>query len=324
MDKDQPKPPGKPKSREEASTSTSMAGRIQSSAAGLLRTTISPSSPSPSNSYAFANGISSSLASVSSSEKAAPASGSSSASHGPGVESGFHHGLPSESGFRSQQPQAQIHSHSEQEFHQGGGLPLDDVGVYDLSDSKGKGKGKGKGKVEEERFDSAWMAATTASNTRPSISRSEQEQRDGEAVSALLSSSSFDPLSLPEDELDIEPEPDMDFLIPGSDQTQRPLQPSISSTSLIPDIDFVLTSLRNAPAQSQTEHLRDLPGVAEWLDLDAEYQDVVWGYLKPRVEEARQEVQERSERGEQGVGDGPAVMRLRMVLAHLKEGKGMI
>ncbi|EFR05310.1 hypothetical protein MGYG_08321 [Nannizzia gypsea CBS 118893] len=305
-----------------SSTSSSMAGRIQSSAAGLLKSAITPSSSSSST---YARDVSSSLVGLSSSEKGSGASSSSSASRP--VDGGFHHGPSSvqpDSAFRSQ-PSQEMQSSvigQEREFQQGS-LPVDDTAAAAtsvgnaISTSRGKGKGRDiQPETGDERFDSAWKTASTSAVT-------EQEQRDGQAVSDLLSSTTtFDPSALPDLDED-EPEVDMSFLITNQHGQQQ--QHDISSTSLIPDIDFVLSSLRGIPAQSQAEHLRDLPGVAEWLDLDQEYQDAVWGYLKPRVEEARKEVQEKLEKGEEGdgVGDGPAVARLRMVLAHLKEKKSI-
>ncbi|EFE38464.1 conserved hypothetical protein [Trichophyton verrucosum HKI 0517] len=317
-----------------SSGSTSMADRIQSSAAGLLKSAITPSASTPAGSYAFARDVSSSLAGVSSSEKAGGASSSSSSAARPGaaVEGGIHHGSSSTqpgSALRSLPSQGMQSSlvDQEREFQQGG-LPVDGdtadgAGTGYISTSTTSSKGKGREvDMGDEQFDSAWKSAS--SNATPSAV-TEQERRDGQAVSDLLSSATFDPSSLPDtdpDELQPEPEPDMSFLTTNQRGEQ---QPDISSTSLIPDIDFVLSSLRGIPPQSQVEHLRDLPGVAEWLDLDREYQDVVWGSLKPAVEEARQEVQEKLEKGEQGaaVGDGPAVARLRMVLAHLKEKKSI-
>ena len=309
-----------------SSGAPSMAGRIQSSAAGLLKSAITPSASTPAGSYAFARDVSSSLAGVSSSEKAGGAS--SAAGPGAAVEGGIYHGSSStqpDSAFRSQSSQEMQSSllDQEREFQQGN-LPVNSdtsggAGTDYISTSTSKGKGR-EVHMGDERFDSAWKSAS--SNTIPSAV-TEQERRDGHAVSDLLSSATFDPSSLPDmDPDEPQPEPDMSFLTTNQNGQQ---QHDISSTSLIPDIDFVLASLRGIPAQSQVEHLRDLPGVAEWLDLDREYQDVVWGSLKPAVEEARQEVQEKLEKGEKGaaVGDGPAVARLRMVLAHLKEKKSI-
>lgn len=320
----QPQSPDKP-----SSGSTSMADRIQSSAAGLLKSAITPSASTPAGFYAFARDVSSSLAGVSSSEKAgggASSSSSSAARPGAAVEGGIYHGSSSTqpgSALRSLPSQGMQSSliDQEREFQQGS-LPVDDGTGY-ISTSTASSKGKGREvHMGDEQFDSAWKSAST--NATPSAV-TEQERRDGQAVSDLLSSATFDPSSLPDtdpDDLQPEPEPDMSFLTTNQHGKQ---QHDISSTSLIPDIDFVLSSLRGISPQSRVEHLRDLPGVAEWLDLDREYQDVVWGSLKPAVEEARQEVQEKLERGEQGaaVGDGPAVARLRMVLAHLKEKKSI-
>ncbi|KAF3899484.1 hypothetical protein GTR04_0824 [Trichophyton interdigitale] len=313
--------------RPASGSTTSMADRIQSSAAGLLKSAITPSASTPAGSYAFARDVSSSLAGVASSEKAGGAASSSSSAAGPGAagEGGIYHGSSSmqpDSAFRSQ-PSREMQSSlvdQEKEFQKGSlSVDGDTSGGYGYtSTSKGKGR---EVHIGDERFDSAWKPAST---TAVPSAITEQERRDGQAVADLLSSATFDPSSMPDiDPDELQPEPDLSFLTTNQNGRQ---QHDVSSTSLIPDIDFVLASLRGIPPQSQVEHLRDLPGVAEWLDLDGQYQDAVWGSLKPAVEEARQEVQEKLERGEEGavVGDGPAVARLRMVLAHLKGGKHII
>lgn len=65
--------------------------------------------------------------------------------------------------------------------------------------------------------------------------------------------------------------------------------------------------------------LANLPGSAEWIAVDERYHDEVWGYLRPALEAAREEIEARSkEGGEAGTEeDGPAVRRLKMILKHM-------
>lgn len=98
----------------------------------------------------------------------------------------------------------------------------------------------------------------------------------------------------------------------------------ITSTSLIPDIDTFLDTI---PAQQQndTAALRDavltgLPGAGDWVGVEERYQDEVWGFLKPALEEAAREMEESKDQDGDGAGpreDGPAVARLKMILKHM-------
>lgn len=99
----------------------------------------------------------------------------------------------------------------------------------------------------------------------------------------------------------------------------------ITPTSLIPDIDTFLDTI---PAQQQndTAALRDavltgLPGAGDWVGVEERYQDEVWGFLKPALEEAAREMEESKHQEEQGQTgpreDGPAVARLKMILRHM-------
>ncbi|PKY07076.1 hypothetical protein P168DRAFT_302076 [Aspergillus campestris IBT 28561] len=116
------------------------------------------------------------------------------------------------------------------------------------------------------------------------------------------------------------------------DSFRRQHQPStqITSHSLIPDIGSFLDTIP-ASAQSDATQLRDtvlsgLPGAADWVALEEQYQDEVWGYLKPTLEAAAREMEERGDTEKDGgdnAGDGPAVRRLKMVLMHMRGwGKG--
>jgi hypothetical protein len=72
------------------------------------------------------------------------------------------------------------------------------------------------------------------------------------------------------------------------------------------------------------EYLYSIPGLAEWVELDEWYQEDVWGYLRPYVQAAREEVSEQRATGKAGEGQGPAVRRLGMILRQLRDGKGRI
>ncbi|KLJ11682.1 hypothetical protein EMPG_13142 [Blastomyces silverae] len=171
---------------------------------------------------------------------------------------------------------------------------------------------------------------------------------DGQAVVALLSSPTFQPATFtppesPQSELF---ELDASMLQPLPTSSPNPLRTTTTTTtttqtpsfppnqlSLIPDINSILTAIQQQQQQQQQSHphgqhdqdwewdWREMPGVAEWLEVDGTYQDTVWGFLKPYVEAARKEIIERGEDGGGGDGpveDGPAVKRLGMVMRHLR------
>ena len=113
----------------------------------------------------------------------------------------------------------------------------------------------------------------------------------------------------------------------GTQLSQAPLSP----LSLVPDIDTFLReneSAAYAPAPTQTDlgrststPLRDavlsqLPGAEDWVSVHERYHDEVWGYMRPALEAAQKEIEEKTEIGDDG--DGPAVRRLKMILKHMK------
>ncbi|KAK2741399.1 hypothetical protein FQN55_008315 [Onygenales sp. PD_40] len=200
-------------------------------------------------------------------------------------------------------------------------------------------------------FDSVWQASAPHNphHATPSLLHHNQPAdpslTDGAAVVSLLTSPTFQPSTFTPPE---SPQSELFELDPSMLDTSIAPQPapptSIPSAtpnafSLVPDIESVLSAIQeqqqqqqqNAPQaplstssihdqqQGQPQSWTDLPGVAEWLEVDRTYQDTVWGFIKPYTEAARKEVDERKEAGMEGVGDGPAVRRLGMVLGHLRE-----
>ncbi|KAJ5936607.1 hypothetical protein N7466_003057 [Penicillium verhagenii] len=112
----------------------------------------------------------------------------------------------------------------------------------------------------------------------------------------------------------------------------------LSSFSLVPDIDAFLqendpAAYARTAAVPSTEHtrskgyastpLRDavlskLPGAEDWVGVHERYHDEVWGYLRPALEAAKVEIEEKETAGDNGDRDGPAVQRLKMILRHMK------
>ncbi|PGH03009.1 hypothetical protein GX51_04327 [Blastomyces parvus] len=168
---------------------------------------------------------------------------------------------------------------------------------------------------------------------------------DGQAVIALLSSPTFQPATFtppesPQNEL-FELDASMLQAPPTSSSSSSSLPNPLTTTtqtpsfppnqlSLIPDINSILTAIQQQSQSHQSQRgqngewdWREMPGVAEWLEVDGTYQDTVWGFLKPYVEAARKEIVERRGDGDGGgdggaVEDGPAVKRLGMVMKHLR------
>ncbi|EEA18624.1 hypothetical protein TMatcc_010832 [Talaromyces marneffei ATCC 18224] len=94
----------------------------------------------------------------------------------------------------------------------------------------------------------------------------------------------------------------------------------ITANSLVPDIDSILsTAATNKHEALREAVITNLVGAEEWLHVDQQYNEDVWGYLKPAVEAAAAELQQKEENPvKEGVdGDGPAVKRLRMILRHM-------
>ncbi|KAI2786011.1 hypothetical protein POX_h09776 [Penicillium oxalicum] len=209
----------------------------------------------------------------------------------------------------------------------------------------------GKGK---QRMDSpsqldlahAWKHAQPESNS-PQVRGHEPRPDDGAAVVSLLADPSFDPdFGGPEDlDLDIDAAPPPlteseikmleSFRKQIGDSTNMhtsPQQPGLSSLSLVPDIDTFLQQNDPSAFTGQGVHsdakssltLRDsvleyLPGAADWVTVHERYHDEVWGYLRPALEAAKAEVEERNQSdSEEGAIDGPAVRRLKMILGHMQ------
>lgn len=217
----------------------------------------------------------------------------------------------------------------------------------ELWTSTGTGKGKGK-EAETDTFERVW---STQQQYQPQDRGQEQGQTytqvptDGSDVLTLLSSPTFNP-DFP-DEANAEGEtnqiPDLSDYTPESTglspselqtlesfrrsqgQGQSRPQTRITSTSLIPDIDDFLS---NMPAQStatEETQLRDavltgLSGSEDWVSVEERYHDEVWGFLKPVLQAAQKEIEDKEENpGEQTDEDGPAVARLKMILRHMRE-----
>ena len=68
--------------------------------------------------------------------------------------------------------------------------------------------------------------------------------------------------------------------------------------------------------------MAELPGSNEWVEVQARYHDEVWGYLRPALEAAKTEIEEKKDgdaaEGQGHDGDGPAVRRLKMILRHME------
>lgn len=226
-----------------------------------------------------------------------------------------------------------------------GGLQLQQPGlsVYDTdTDIKGKGKGKAQEPEQDhhEPFENTWQSVTTTAT-------SSQNAQDGSEVLTLLTSPSFNtdfpgpepalsddsliPNDLSTDKTPFELSPTEIQILDsfrrnlGPDPTQQGQQRNLHSASLVPDIGDFLDTIPPA-TQNDATALRDavltgLPGAEDWVAVEERYQDEVWGYLKPVLEEARREMEEKEDSG-QGQGlegeDGPAVARLKMILRHMR------
>lgn len=225
----------------------------------------------------------------------------------------------------------------------GAGFGAGDWSHSSLQDETGSWKGKQPAyDPEQAAYNEAWERTQIPSpvDTQPPLLQS----ADGAAVVSLLSDSSFDPNFDPSTEdLNLDPAPsppplntaEIDMLnsyrrelrLPTSNSRQE--QP-LSSLSLVPDIDTFLQ--QNDPQEFSTVDgnirptnlaLRDavltyLPGAADWVDVQERYHDDVWGYLRPALEAAKEELEEKQDGSEHNDEDGPAVRRLKMILRHMK------
>lgn len=219
-----------------------------------------------------------------------------------------------------------------------------DTSLSDLQGETGNWKGKQRAHDPMQLdYTSAWERADHPGSQ---VHTYEAQASDGAAVVSLLKDTSFDPdFGGPED-LDLDmaatPPPLTAEEIKMLDSFRRQIgdstdpniqhqQPGLSSLSLVPDIDTFLQ--QNDPsAFTQTTgsgaasamSLRDsvleyLPGAEDWVTVHERYHDEVWGYLRPALEAAKAEIEEKKTEGqEEDENDGPAVRRLKMILKHMK------
>ncbi|KAL1965800.1 hypothetical protein VTN77DRAFT_5121 [Rasamsonia byssochlamydoides] len=211
-----------------------------------------------------------------------------------------------------------------------------------------KGKGKGKEREIEEstdfEFQPAWEAAsagksTSTPHTAPQAS-SLQNAQDGAAVVALLSDPNFQPEFLPtaDDPTDYSV---IDTVAPltaeelqiidrfrrhqSSSAEDRAAERRITSRSLIPDIDgFLAQDASHAAMDTTTLRntvLTNLAGAEDWMGVEERYHEEVWGYLRPALQAASKELEEKKNKPGKGSEekDGPAVRRLKMILRHMQQ-----
>lgn len=240
---------------------------------------------------------------------------------------------------------------TEEEFQRAGSIP--DIGIAQQRDVGGDrapdlqaevGSWKGKQRAydpAQEQYSSAWERA----NTNERSDAVQVPATDGDAVVNILSDTSFDPsfgAELEADGFDVDQEAapppltreEIDMLESFRREVQReggpgphaPVQ-QLSSSSLVPDIDMFLQ--QNDPTgyeQTNTagatslrdDVLANLPGAEDWVDVHERYHDEVWGYLRPALEAAKNELDEKVEQGTAADEDGPAVRRLKQILRQMK------
>lgn len=219
-----------------------------------------------------------------------------------------------------------------------------DTSLSDLQGEMGNWKGKQRAHDPMQLgYTSAWERAD---NSGAQAHTYEAQASDGAAVVSLLQDTSFDPdFGGPED-LDLDmaatPPPLTAEEIKMLDSFRRQIgdstdsnpqhqQPGLSSLSLVPDIDtFLQQNDPSAFTQSMgtgaasNMSLRDsvleyLPGAEDWVTVHERYHDEVWGYLRPALEAAKAEIEEKTAEGrEEEENDGPAVRRLKMILKHMR------
>lgn len=148
---------------------------------------------------------------------------------------------------------------------------------------------------------------------------------DGKDVLELLDDPSQD-FTQADDQEDTDVENnEFDFSV-GNNDTSHAQASSLSpiakskpnQNSLVPGVESLISYAEATSSGPELADWKSLPSVSDWLDLDSRYIDEVWGgALKPYVEAAKEETQERKEKGLDGIGDGPAVRRLGMILNHI-------
>lgn len=321
------KPPKAPEKKDsETSNDRSMINRVQSSASGLLRNAVAGTGANDlnadlSNSLSSTGKASSSQGSRTAGSSLSATESSRLSSNAPGATGAGEHRLQSDS-FRSGLA-------SQEDGFELGETNGNDL-LYDLSDTKGKGTGTGTTSGEEPL--SQQQSLTTNDLSTFNTAWNTQQPQDGSDVVALLSNPSFQPdnpdpepaAPEPSEDQEIELSPsEIDLInsfrrhpsMPPSSTLHSP--PPLNPLSLIPDL-----SSQPESQQSEESHLRTLPGISEWVDLDQTYHAEVWGYLRPHIRAAMDEIEERRKEGgaggEGGTKDGPAVRRLQMILRHMR------
>lgn len=219
-----------------------------------------------------------------------------------------------------------------------------DTSLSDLQGETGNWKGKQRAHDPMQLdYTSAWERADHPGSQTHTY---EPQPTDGAAVISLLTDTSFDPDFGGTEDLDLDlaaaPPPLTAAEIKMLDSFRRQIgdssdpntqyqQPGLSSLSLVPDIDTFLqqndlsasTHSADTSAASNTT-LRDsvleyLPGAEDWVTVHERYHDEVWGYLRPALEAAKAEIEERGPETQEGdENDGPAVRRLKMILKHMR------
>ncbi|EAW20198.1 uncharacterized protein NFIA_098270 [Aspergillus fischeri NRRL 181] len=344
------------KSDPESQNPPSLANRIQNSAAGLARSAFNAAGSSAGAAQVLGSGSKAGPSSSASSsalaaaeqyrETATPTSSNRASTNHPaasfrsssaGQQGAFELPPLTEDEFQRTYDESQVHS------------SIDFPPSTETETDTGKGKGKASktlsdfSNIEPSSSSSGLNNLNTAwQNTLPTTAT--PLPSDGEAVVSLLSDASFDPEfpSTAEEPFEpIETELLPPQLTPSEikmiesfrrhaaleTSTPTPATEPLSQThrltsfSLVPDIESVLDSVPAAQATDATA-LRDavlmgLPGAAEWIAVEERYHDEVWGYLRPTLEAAAKEMEERKEQGAP-VEDGPAVRRLKMILRHMQ------
>lgn len=329
--KDNNKPPRKQDSSsadKEKQDNASLASRVQDSALGLARNAFFTPGPPQDIARGLPGG-----------SKAGPSSSLSSASASsqpvadqyrhPSASSSARE-FPSET-FRSsssQQDQFGHPSFTEDEFQH-----TYDTGVYDNAEV---GKGKGKGKATDTGLEQSTSTFDTAWQKSSLEAQQPQPPSDGAAVASLLSERTFDPefpssANEPFEPVDTELSPvtltpeeirTIELFRRHMPMAPEPTAPSsrLNHASLVPDIGSFLDSVPTGPgtdaAALRDDVLTSLPGAEDWLAVEERYHDEVWGYLRPTLEAAAKEMEERKD--SKGTEDGPAVRRLKMVLKHMQ------
>lgn len=327
---------------------SSLASRIQNSASGLARSAFSASASSTSADaaqfLAGANGSKpgpsgSSSAALSASQRLEESGSSvpSSSAREPLGQNATGETFRSSSTTTQQSGGFTLPAFSEQEFQSSyGNDPLHpDIAINNSEDHKGKGALYNQPDLSTNSF----TEPTTTIDHQHHHLTAAPLPTDGLEVASLLSSPTFDP-EFPHEpfepiETDLSATSHLSaselqaidaFLV--QDAASRKHKPHrLTPYSLVPDIDSVLDSAATtANADTDATALRDdvlskIPLSSDWVALDERYHDEVWGYLRPALEAAKQEVEAKakagSQDGEKAGEEGPAVRRLKMILKHM-------